>query len=34
MSMSKRAYENWMEKQEIKRAIEERKTKRPEESVK
>lgn len=33
MSMSKRAYENWLERMETKRAAEER-NKRPEESVK
>lgn len=34
MSMSKRAYENWLERQESKRAAEERKSKKIEESVK
>jgi hypothetical protein len=33
MSMSKRAYENWLEREAIKRAAEERR-KKPEESVK
>lgn len=34
MSVSKRAYENWLEREAIKRAIEERQSKKVEESVK